>query len=401
MIKKIILLSFALMLWSTDSSAKDLVIYNAKLYPGPGLPPLEGATISIKDGKIAGVSQSKPQGDVFKIDARGRSVTAGLWNSHVHFTDAKLESNAQSLITNMLLKYGFTSVVDTGSYLPSTLGLIRSIEQGEIKGPDIVIASGSFVYTDGTPSYLPGVRLPEISLPSQAAPAVNKVLDSGAQGIKIFAGSFMSPEKTIHLPPNVIKAITNAAHQKHTFVIAHPTDKTGLENAVNNGVDILAHTAPAAGVFTEETIQTIIDKQVSVIPTLKLWRWELSRHNVPIFQIDANQDIAVNQLKAVYNAGATILFGTDVGYMSDYDPAEEYRLMARSGMDFEAILKSLTTAPAKKFSDNSGVVEIGEPGDLVMYQTNSITDLTFESIDITIKSGEVVFDANQISTQGN
>ena len=35
-------------------------------------------------------------------------------------------------------------------------------------------------------------------------------------------------------------------------------------------------------------------------------------------------------MRAYAKAGGQILFGTDVGYMSDYDPTEEYRLMARA-----------------------------------------------------------------------
>lgn len=31
-------------------------------------------------------------------------------------------------------------------------------------------------------------------------------------------------------------------------------------------------------------------------------------------------------------AGGATLFGTDVGYMGDYDPFDEYTLMARAGM---------------------------------------------------------------------
>lgn len=47
-----------------------------------------------------------------------------------------------------------------------------------------------------------------------------------------------------------------------------------------------------------------------------------------------------------------MLFGTDVGYMHDYDTAEEYELMAQAGMDAGQILASLTTAPAERFGDS-------------------------------------------------
>ncbi len=394
MIKRPVLLTLCFALWSATSLANDLVIYNAHLHLGPGKAPVKNATIVINDGEIAEISHDKSRKSVVKIDAKGRSVTAGLWNSHVHLTDPKLKTDTQVVLTKQFLKYGFTSVVDTGSDLSITHKLIQSIERGEITGPDIITASGSFVYTDGTPSYLPEIKLPEISAPSQAAHAVERVLASGAQGIKIFSGSFISPTETIHLPPDVISAITSAAHEKNAFVIAHPTDKTGLENAIRNGVDILAHTAPTAGALSTDNLNTLIDKQVALIPTLKLWSWELGRLNLPSAAIESTQDIAIGQLTAVHEAGGTILFGTDVGYMTDHDPAKEYRLMARAGMNFSAILESLTTAPAQKFSSNSGRVEVGQPADLVIYKTSPETHSSFELVDITIKAGTVVYSAN-------
>ncbi|MBI4468590.1 MAG: hypothetical protein HY650_04620 [Acidobacteria bacterium] len=45
-----------------------------------------------------------------------------------------------------------------------------------------------------------------------------------------------------------------------------------------------------------------------------------------------------------------ILFGTGVGAgVDDYDPSDEYTLMAEAGMTFRQILASLTTVPAERF----------------------------------------------------
>ena len=57
-------------------------------------------------------------------------------------------------------------------------------------------------------------------------------------------------------------------------------------------------------------------------------------------------------MRAYAQAGGQILFGTDVGYMTDYDPAEEYRLMARALTPMQ-ILASLTTAPAARWKEEA------------------------------------------------
>ena len=59
--------------------------------------------------------------------------------------------------------------------------------------------------------------------------------------------------------------------------------------------------------------------------------------------------MAQDQLRAFAAAGGQVLFGTDVGYMTDYDTADEYTYMQGAGMSAMAILASLTTAPAKRF----------------------------------------------------
>ena len=98
---------------------------------------------------------------------------------------------------------------------------------------------------------------------------------------------------------------------------------------------------------------------VSLIPTLTLWRYELSHEGISL--ADGLEEIAVGQLRAWVRARGEVLFGTDVGYMTAYDPTEEYALMAKAGMTFPQILASLTTAPAERFGASKQLGRIG-PG---------------------------------------
>jgi len=58
--------------------------------------------------------------------------------------------------------------------------------------------------------------------------------------------------------------------------------------------------------------------------------------------------------------------------MSDYDPTEEYVLMAEAGMSFRQILASLTTAPAEQFGESKqlGWVAAGFQADLVILKND-------------------------------
>lgn len=379
------------------AEAGDLAITRVKVFTAPDAVPVEDATIVIRAGRIESIGPGQPPAGMPLLDGAGRTATAGLWNCHVHFTDPALGSGAgltpevQGIVRDMLLARGFTSVVDTGSLPATTLAIRAAIDAGSMDGPDIVMAGGSFVYRDGTPSYLPDVRLPELEFPGQAAPAVDAVLDLGIDGIKLFSGSFQANRPPVLLPPDIIDAVSEAAHARGSFVVAHPTSRDGLLNALHGGVDVLAHTAPDAGPLGASLVAQMRAAGLALVPTLKLWSWELRRHGAAEADVAAFQQAGVAQLAEFAAAGGEVLFGTDVGYMSDYDTREEFRMMQRAGMDFEAILRALTTAPAQRFGNGSGRLDVGAPADVVLFRQDPSGDpAAFAAVAYTIRNGRVV-----------
>jgi imidazolonepropionase-like amidohydrolase len=54
-------------------------------------------------------------------------------------------------------------------------------------------------------------------------------------------------------------------------------------------------------------------------------------------------------VRAFAELGGDVLFGIDVGYLSDDDPTDEYVYMQRAGLTYAHILLALTTAPAARF----------------------------------------------------
>jgi adenine deaminase len=71
---------------SGSSSAPDLALIGAKIYPAPTESPIENGSILIHDGQVLAVGSSptiKIPRDATVIDCKGLVVTAGFWNSHV------------------------------------------------------------------------------------------------------------------------------------------------------------------------------------------------------------------------------------------------------------------------------------------------------------------------------
>ena len=376
------------------SSDADLTITNALVYPGPYAQPLERTNISISNGLITDIYSGEPRSSKQTIDAKGRVVTAGLWNSHVHLTDPRLAETSEAILREMFLRQGFTTVIDTGSDLGSTLALKRRIEAGELLGPRIITANGSFVYTDGTPSYLPGLQLPEVERPEQAEPMVAEILNAGSDGVKIFSGSFQAYRNTVHLPPDIIRAISDAAHARDSFVFAHPTDRPGVVNAVENGVDVLAHSAPQAGIFGPDLVERMRANNIALIPTLTLFRLELERAGVSSNQAREYQSVGVQQVSEYFSAGGEILFGTDAGFIDEFDSSEELQLMGAAGMTQSDVLASMTTVPATRFLAESGRLEEGARADIVIYERSPFSDVTnLSRVAYTISAGRVVYSA--------
>ncbi len=102
-----------------------LAIRDAKIYPSPDVPPLERATVLVRDGRViaVGTDVSIPPGAQM-IPCDHCVVTAGFWNAHVHFTEPKWSfadwrssDTLNRQLADMLTSRGFRTVVDVGSDL--------------------------------------------------------------------------------------------------------------------------------------------------------------------------------------------------------------------------------------------------------------------------------------------
>jgi imidazolonepropionase-like amidohydrolase len=225
---------------------------------------------------------------------------------------------------------------------------------------------------------------------------VQERIRSGADAIKIFSASPASPDQpAIVMPLGIAKAAVATAHAMGKLVIAHPTNNAGLNVALEAGVDVLAHTTPdGREPWDEALVRKLDSSHVALIPTLKLWRFSLERDGATEEAIEEFLAIALQQLSAYSQAGGEILFGTDVGYVTDYDPDDEYILMAQAGMTFRQILESLTTAPAKRFGlfESTSRIAPGMDADIVILGSDPAIDIhAFSNVRYTLRAGKMIY----------
>ncbi len=285
--------------------------------------------------------------------------------------------------------------------LGNTRRIRDRIESGEIPGPRIRSTGEGLLGKGWLPPEMVlnalgfmQFPLPEVADAAGALAASKKLLDGGRDGLKLFAAASFPPFAT--LPGEAIRAAVNEAHRRNKPVFAHPSSRDGLLAAVGGGVDVIAHTTPQSGPWDEAVLAAMQQAKVALIPTLKVWKYQLRHDRASLSDLRAQT--SAGQLRAWLASGGVILFGTDVGGIDDYDPSDEYTLMAEAGMTFRQILASLTTAPAEKFGESGrlGRIAPGLAADLVVLSNDPSQSVrAFAAVRYTLRDGRLIYRASR------
>lgn len=384
----------------------NLALVGATIYVNPTEEPIQDGVVLIRDGTIAAVGTRtsvpiSPGSET--IDCSGDTITAGFWNSHVHFFERKW-ANVASLpaaeltrqLQDMLTRYGFTSVFDTGSMWENTRRLRDRIESGEVPGPSIRSTGEALI----APGAMPSERIlgilgfmnfpaPEITDAAQATAASKKLLEEGVDAIKVHLQPPPPPKPPF--PESAIAAAAEEARRSGRPLFVHPNSGADVLASVLAGADVVAHTSPRSGPWDETILTAMKEHHVALTPTLSLWKSFLRHDRISVQE--QLVDTAIDQLRAWVDKGGTVLFGTDLG-AADYDPTEEYVLMSQAGMSFRQILAALTTVPAERFGESTrrGRIAPGLDADLVVLSEDPSKNIrALTSVQYTLRAGTILY----------
>ena len=385
--------------FSAAAGAQTLALVGGRVYATPDAAPLVEAVVVATDGVITAIGSHSevqiPQG-VQVIDCTGKTIVAGFWNSHVHFTQSAWKdagtapaATLQEHMQEMLTKWGFTTVWDLGSDPRDSLPLRKRVNSGEVLGPGTFFV-GSIFPKGGHPVYLPPeLQLPEAATPEEAAQMTRNYLGIGLDGMKLFTGAFMGDKPVVNMDAAVAKAAVDIAHAQGKPVFAHPQNKAGVETVIAAGVDVMAHTVPSQpDGYTSEQLARFKSQGIALIPTLSLFTTVVLDPAVTARVVAAT----ANQLKQFSENGGVVLFGTDVGFIKLYDTTLEYELMHRALSEKE-VLATLTTNPAKYFkAAKKGKLEKGFDADVVVLDGDPMADVrNLAKVAYTIRAGQVIY----------
>ena len=378
-----------------------LVIRHARIYTSPAEPPIEDGSILVRDGLIAAVGKEiEIPASATEVPCNHCVVMAGFWNAHVHFTEPKWAGaewkSAATLdpqLADMFLSRGFTTVIDVGSNPADTLSIRRRVEAMELKGP--------FIYTSGPPLYPPNgvpyylgdlpwwirALMHQPKTPDAARDAVRSNFNIGADLTKLFTGSWVQRGHVLPMPLPIAKAAVETSHLNGKLVWAHPSDLAGTRVAIDSGVDVLAHAPDDTKGITPALFETMVQKNMAMVPTLKMFAWTVTTDKSYMVPIEA-------EVKQFHQMGGTLLFGTDVGYMTDYSTDGEFEELAKCGLTSMDVLAMLTTNPAQRMgvSRQKGTVTAGRLADLTILDADPAENLSnFARVHAVVRSGRVVW----------
>lgn len=386
-------------------------ITGVRVYTSPTEPPLDGATVLLRQGRVVQVlaaGNARLAVPPLAPQCDGGVVVAGFQNSHVHllgsaFADARHAPAArmEAGLTQLLTRYGFTTAFDIASDRDNTLALRARVDRGELQGPRLLTTGLPLFPTDGLPIYLRDLdpaflaRLPQPATTEAALATVQKNLDAGADATKLFLVTPQGSGRVKRIPPDIARAAADATHRRGKLVFAHPTDLDGVRAALQAGVDILAHPPLGTpGPWPPALMDQLRAQGVHLVPTLKLLHHELDKEQVPATVAAPILHDSVREVGKFAAAGGKILFGTDVDYMTDTDPTEEYELMAQAGMAPMQILASLTTTPAERWNEahRRGRIAPGLDADLVVLEGDPGADVRqFARVRCVVRGGRVTY----------
>jgi imidazolonepropionase-like amidohydrolase len=412
----------------THVPAGEVLIRNARLFDPRDLTVTAGTSVLVRDQHIARVA---PDGEVTApagaevIDARGRFLMPGLWDNHQHFFSD----------TGVLdLANGVTSARDMANDTDEFLKRVARFDAGTEVGPRVWKAG----IIDGT-GPLAGPTKMRVGTAAEATQDVDWYAGHGYGQIKIYSS----------VPPALVPVIAAEAHAHGLRVSGHVPAFMDAQQFVEDGADEIQHlnfivlnflfdqvketrnmnrfTAVAAHArdLTPDKPQvqqfigylkrhhTVLDPTMNVFEALfcgdpaavtpgleqvaprmppQVRRGMLSGALVaPKGEEDAYRaafPAMLRLLKALYDAGVTIIPGTDS--FPGYALHHELELYARAGIPPAEVLRlaTLTSAQVVGVSAERGVVAPGKLADLILVEgdpTVRISDIN--NIQLVMKGG--------------
>ncbi|GAB3533175.1 amidohydrolase family protein [Arthrobacter tecti] len=375
-------------------SQSTLTVENALIFDGS--PDLVEGSLVFRDGIVQGPDAHGNAGRV--IDARGKVVIPGLIDAHFHAYGISLDGfeyergplSYSALVgarrLGDALRRGFTTVRDVAG---GDIGLSNAIKQGLIVSPRYYYTGAALSQTGGHGDprsgeidvcFTHGHMCEVVDGVDNLRKAVRERFRTGSHAIKIMtSGGVVSLTDPIRLPQysgEEIRAVTEEAARRGSYVAAHAYSSEAIAHSVTNGVRSIEH----GNLMDVETAQLMAEHGSFLVPTLAAYDAMNRRGDEvglnPISKAKNAEvlDAGMVAIQRALEAGVKTGFGSDLMGNLDNDQLMGVRLQIEAAGVFET-LRSMTSVNAELIGNESiGSLAAGSAADAVVLDGNPFED---------------------------
>jgi len=350
---------------------------------------LRGATIE----RVGPADQTAiPRGATI-VDGRGKYLVPGLAEMHAHLAEPGDPPGTAEAELMLFLASGVTTIRSMRGF-PNHLSLRDKVARGELLGPSIIVAG-------------PGLDSEAAKSPAEGESAVREQKRVGYDLIKVLPGLSLS----------TYDAIARTARELSIPFAGHIPSDVGLLHAFEAGQQTIEHldgylellngSKPIARERMLDVVRRTVDTGTWNCPTLsvmeanlgligeadllsrpeleyvpdafvKLWLKFRSYGNPPRAVSEIMEANRMTLLKALNDAGARILLGTDSPQLFNvpgFSIRREIRLMADAGLKPYDILRSATARVGEYTGRPCGTIKPGECADLILLDADPLKDV--------------------------
>ena len=365
--------------------------------------PIVDGTVVVVDGRITAVGPSGrvavPPGATI-VNAAGKTVMPGLWDMHAHFEQVEWGP--------IYLAAGVTTIRDVGNELEFIVAARDAVAAGKGIGPRMLLAG----IIDGPgPNGLGAIRA---ATADEARRRVQRYHDAGFVQIKIYSSVAL----------DVLRAIATEAHRLGMTVTGHVPEGMNAFAAIDAGLDQINHAQYLTAVADAgpETLIAALRKHKTVVdPTLALYELLARPTTQPIESFEPGIRKVARELETplggfgsspevapmhrrqfdeevalvgkLHRAGIPIVAGTDQS-VPGHSLHRELELYVRAGFSPLEALQAATIVPARamKAESDSGTIEPGKLGDLIVLDGDPLDDIHNTRRIFRVVTGGRVFD---------
>jgi imidazolonepropionase-like amidohydrolase len=406
-----------------SSPGPKVVLAGRLLEPSSGAVRTDAALV-IEGERVADVVPAGLAPDAETIDLSARTVLPGLIDCHAHLIGELDQGQgyaflvdrtpAQEALTGVpnardTLLAGFTTVRDVGTFHAFVdLALRDAIDAGALLGPRMLCA-GAYVTCPGgggditgLPPHVPvppGLREGVSSGPEEVRANVRKILDRGADFIKVLATGAVLTSGTNPGEPELteeeLRAAVEEAGARDTHVAAHAHGAEGAKRAVRAGVRSIEHGC----LIDDETIELMVEHGTYLVADMFDGDWMLQEgprlgySDEVMRKTELTNDAQRANFAKAVRAGVRVAFGTDSGIYPHGMNAKNLAFHVRYGQTPLDAIRSATCVSAELvgWEGRVGSLLPGCFADLIAVDGDPLADVTvLEDVPFVMKGGEVV-----------